>query len=288
MGAVWLARDLVLDLPVTVKLLHRDANLSSTDRAYLTDRLMREARATAAVRHPAIVRVLDYGVTLSAGAYLVMDQLEGQSLGRRLRRKGRVVPERAVQVLLPVADALAAVHARGIVHRDVKPDNVFLSRDTHGRIQPKVIDFGLAKLAQAPSAHLTGAGVVGTPEYMPPEQVIDSSTVDHRADIWSFSIVLYEMLSGTLPFSGRSSPEILRAILDRDVPPLAGAGIEATLEQIVASGLRKDPAERCGSMADLGQSLADWLWTRGIREDITGTSLRAHWPSSDQVEPPSR
>jgi eukaryotic-like serine/threonine-protein kinase len=191
-------------------------------------------------------------------------------------------------VLLPVADALAAVHERSIVHRDVKPDNVFLSRDTHGRIQPKVIDFGLAKLAQAPSAHLTGAGIVGTPEYMPPEQVIDSSTVDHRADIWAFSIVLYEMLSGTVPFSGRSSPEILRAILDRDVPSLAGGGIDDALAQIVERGLRKDPAERTSSMSDYGQSLADWLWARGVREDITGTALRAHWPSSDQVEPPSR
>jgi serine/threonine-protein kinase len=289
MGAVWLARDLVLDLPVAVKLLHRDANLSTSDRSYLTDRLMREARATAAVRHPAIVRVLDYGVTLSAGAYLVMDQLEGQSLGRRLRRRGRVVPERAVQVLLPIADALAAVHARGIVHRDVKPDNVFLSRDNHGRIQPKVIDFGLAKLSQAPTSMLTGSGVLGTPEYMPPEQVIESSTVDHRADVWGFSVVLYEMLSGAIPFPGRSYPEILRAILDREVPPLTALGIDPELWDIVASGLRKDPAERHASMAELGQKLADWLAVRGVLEDITGASLRTQWPSPrwDQAEPPS-
>jgi serine/threonine-protein kinase len=289
MGAVWLAKDLVLDLPVAVKLLHRDANLTSSDRSYLTDRLMREARATAAVRHPAIVRVLDYGVTLSAGAYLVMDQLEGQSLGRRLRRRGRVVPERAVQVLLPIADALAAVHARGIVHRDIKPDNVFLSRDNHGRIQPKVIDFGLAKLSQGPATMLTGSGVLGTPEYMPPEQVIDSSTVDQRADIWGFSVVLYEMLSGAIPFPGRSCPEILRAILDRDVPPLTAIGIDAALWSILARGLRKDPAERVASMSELGHDLAAWLASRGVTEDITGSSLRAQWPTValDQPEPPS-
>jgi serine/threonine-protein kinase len=288
MGAVWLAKDLVLDLPVAVKLVHRDASLSSADRSYLSDRLMREARATTAVRHPAIVRVLDYGVTLSAGAYLVMDQLEGQSLGRRLRRRGRVVSERAVQVLLPIADALAAVHARGIVHRDLKPDNVFLSRDNHGRIQPKVIDFGLAKLAQTPSVMLTGSGVLGTPEYMPPEQVIESSTVDHRADIWGFAVVLYEMLSGAIPFPGRSCPEILRAILDRDVPPLTTMGIDSALWDIVALGLRKDPAERPASISELGQRLADWLTARGVGEDITGASLRTQWPLSDQPEAPSR
>jgi serine/threonine-protein kinase len=287
MGAVWLARDLVLELPVAVKLVHRDASLSSADRTYLSDRLMREARATAAVRHPAIVRVLDYGVTLSAGAYLVMDQLEGQSLGRRLRRGGRIVPERAVQVLLPIADALAAVHAHGIVHRDVKPDNVFLSRDNHGRIQPKVIDFGLAKLSKTPSVVLTGSGVLGTPEYMPPEQVIESSTVDHRADIWGFSVVLYEMLSGAIPFPGRSCPEILRAILDREVPPLTT--IDPALWEILARGLRKDPAERPASMAELGRELAAWLAARGVGEDITGSSLRTQWPiGGDQPDAVSR
>jgi serine/threonine protein kinase len=282
MGAVWLARDLVLDLPVAVKLLHVGAAASSIDRSYLRDRLMREARATAAVRHPGVVKVLDYGVTVSAGPYLVMEHLEGQSLGRRIRRSGRVLPERAVQVLLPVADALSAVHAMGIVHRDVKPDNVFLSRDNHGRIQPKVIDFGLAKLVRLPQgAILTGSGVLGTPEYMPPEQVIDSSTVDQRADIWGFSIVLYEMLSGSVPFSGGSCPEILRAILDRQLIPLTKEiGVDPALWSIVERGLRKDPSQRYGSMYELGAQLAAWLSTQGVDEDITGASLRTQWVAS--------
>jgi serine/threonine-protein kinase len=261
-----------------VKLLRHAANITSSDRSYLSDRLMREARATAAVRHPAIVRVLDYGVTLAAGPYLVMEQLEGQSLGRRIRRGGRVLSERAVQVLLPVADGLCAVHARGIVHRDVKPDNVFLSRDNHGRIQPKVIDFGLAKWVKTTSAAiLTGAGVLGTPEYMPPEQIIESSTVDQRADVWGFSVVLYEMLSGAVPFSGNSCPEILRAILDREVPSLTAVGVDASLWAIVERGLRKDPRDRYASMTELGVALADWLTGRGVSEDITGASLRTQW-----------
>jgi len=287
MGSVWLARDLVLDLPVAVKLLHLGTRMSSSDRAYLKDRLIREARVTAAVRHPATVRVLDYGVTLSAGPYLVMEQLEGQSLGRRIRSAGRVVPERAVQVLLPIADALSAVHACGIVHRDVKPDNVFLSRDNHGRIQPKIIDFGLAKLARtAPSHVLTGSGVLGTPEYMPPEQVIEPSTVDQRADIWGFSVVLYEMLSGTVPFPGRSCPEILRSILDRDVPPLtASMGLDASLWAIIERGLRKDPCERHAAIAEMGERLADWLSKQSVEEDITGSSLRTQWPPSGSYRP---
>jgi serine/threonine-protein kinase len=279
MGAVWLARDMVLDLPVAVKLLHQAANPS--DRSYLTNRLLREARATSAVRHHAIVRVLDYGATLSAGPYLVMEQLEGQSLGRRIRQGGAVAPERAVQVLLPIADALSTVHARGIVHRDIKPDNVFLSRDNHGRIQPKLIDFGLAKVVRAASTQtLTGAGILGTPEYMPPEQIIDSTSVDHRADVWSFSVVLYELLSGKIPFSGKTSPETLRSILDKEVPPLtATAGISPALWDIVERGLRKNPSERYGGMSELGARLADWLSGRGVCEDITGASLRIQWPT---------
>src|SRR5258708_12975865 len=132
MAAVWLAKDLVLDLPVAVKLLNQATN--PPDRTYLTDRLMREARATSTVRHPAIVRVLDYGVTLAAGPYLVMEQLEGQSLGRRIRRGGHLLSERAVQVLLPVADGLCAVHAPALVHRAPKPDTAFLPPPNHPRI----------------------------------------------------------------------------------------------------------------------------------------------------------
>src|SRR5579859_2511028 len=285
MGAVWLARDLVLDLPVAVKLLHSATN--PPDRAYLTDRLLRESRATSAVRHPVVVRVLDYGVTLSAGPYLVMEQLEGQSLGRRIRRSGTIAPERAVQVLLPIADGLSAVHGRGIVHRDIKPDNIFLSRDNHGRIQPKVIDFGLAKVIRTASSQvLTGAGILGTPEYMPPEQIIDSTSVDPRADVWSFSVVLYEMLSGKVPFPGKTCPEILRSILDRDVPPLPSS-IAPSLSEIVARGLRKDPSERYATMSELGARLAEWLGARGVCDDITGASLRTQWPGSGtfQVEP---
>jgi serine/threonine-protein kinase len=284
MGAVWLAKDLVLDLPVAVKLLNQATN--PPDRTYLTDRLMREARATSTVRHPAIVRVLDYGITLSAGPYLVLEQLEGQSLGRRIRRAGAVAPERAVQVLLPIADALSAVHARNIVHRDVKPDNVFLSRDNHGRIQPKVIDFGLAKLVRTGSVQaLTGAGILGTPEYMPPEQVIDSTTVDQRADVWAFSVVLYEMLSGKVPFAGRSSAEILRSILDRDAPSLVETmNLSPSLWEIIERGLRKDPDERCRTMSEFGARLAEWLGGRGVYDDITGASLRTQWPGSGSFQ----
>jgi serine/threonine protein kinase len=281
MGSVWLGRDLILDLPVAVKLLHHGDDASAADHAYLTDRIMREARATASVRHPAIVRVLDYGITLSAGPYLVTELLEGHALGRRLQRGGRIVPERAVQVLLPIADALSAVHTGGFVHRDMKPDNVFLSKDNHGRIQPKLIDFGLAKLpAGTNGLILTGGGVLGTPEYMPPEQIIESSSVDRRADIWGFSIMLYEMLWGDVPFNGRSCPEILRAILDREVPSLTTAmGLDARLWAILERGLRKDPFHRWPDISELGAALADWLGGRGISEDITGTSLRTQWSS---------
>ena len=283
MGAVWLARDVSFDIQVAVKLLHQTSNDASYARLYFADRLIREARATAAVRHPAIVRVLDFGIDSSQDPYFVMELLDGHSLGRRLRRGGRVIPERAVQVLLPVADGLAAAHALGIVHRDIKPDNLFLAREGHGRVQPKAIDFGLAKICDGPPTHpVTGAGVLGTPEYMAPEQVIDSSTVDHRADVWGYCVVLYEMLSGAAPFTGRTCSEILRAVLDAEPESLTNAiGLDAGLWRIIERGLHKERSERWTSMHELGAALANWLTSRGVTEDVTGASLRTQWPTEN-------
>jgi len=281
MGAVWLARDVCFDLQVAVKLLHQATQDPSYTRLYFADRLIREARATSAVRHPAVVRVLDFGIDSAQDPYFVMELLDGQSLGRRIRRGGRVIPERAVQVLLPIADGLSAAHGLGIVHRDIKPDNLYLAKEGHGRIQPKAIDFGLAKISHGTVGHVaTGAGVLGTPEYMAPEQVIDSSTVDHRADIWGYCAVLYEMLSGAAPFNGQTCPEVLRAVLDRQPVPLTSEiDLDDELWGIIERGLRKDRSERWSSMHELGTALANWLTSRGVTEDVTGASLRTQWPT---------
>src|SRR5277367_5045220 len=122
-----------------------------------------------------------------------MELLDGESLADLLTRQGLLDPEHAVRILLPVVDALATAHERGIVHRDLKPENIFLARDDTGRIQPKLVDFGVAKLAHARQGTISGLGVLGTPEYMAPEQVRGLADIDHRIDVWSLSVVLHEL-----------------------------------------------------------------------------------------------
>src|SRR6478672_778872 len=140
MGAVFRARNTTIDMPVAVKLIRADL-----DREVLSGRLLQEARAAAKLAHPAIVRVFDVGKTALGDPFIVMELLHGESLASLLDREGRLSSVRAVQLLLPIADALAVAHARGFVHRDVKPDNVFIANDDEGQLQPKLVDFGIVK-----------------------------------------------------------------------------------------------------------------------------------------------
>jgi serine/threonine protein kinase len=169
MGTVWRAHWLTLDIDVAVKVLRR-AHTDETSAA----RLLREARATARLGHPCIVRALDFGEMETGEPFMVMELLQGISLARWVEEHGgRVSPLQAIQMLLPVADALAAVHAHGIVHRDIKPDNILVVPDGPGRFLPKIVDFGIAKVVADPRERqvLTGAGtVLGSLAYMAPEQ----------------------------------------------------------------------------------------------------------------------
>src|SRR5450432_3077808 len=208
MGAVWRAFNLHLEAPVALKLIRADL-----DRELLTLRLKQEARAAAKLGHPAIVRIFDVGESEFGDPFIVMELLTGQSLAAVLVAEQRLVAVRAVQLLLPVADALCAAHAKGIVHRDLKPDNVFIAIEDE-RVQPKLVDFGIVKLSDRGDLdqHLTQAGaVLGSPEYMSPEQARGRDDLDHRTDIWSFCVVLYEALAGVTPFTGTNYNEIGRA-----------------------------------------------------------------------------
>jgi eukaryotic-like serine/threonine-protein kinase len=284
MGSVWHARDIFLSVPVALKVLRRDPFVVGLQREYLAERLAREATTLSAIRHPAVVRVFDFGASSMNDPYLAMELLDGESLGALLARSGPLLPEYAVQILLPVAHGLAAVHDQGVVHRDLKPDNLFLAID--GRIQPKVIDFGLVKLTRAQANRkLTGMGILGTPDYMAPEQALELPNVDERADIWAFCVVLYEAVSGTLPFASLTSAETFCALLRRDPAPLTAIGLDPALWSIIEKGLRKDPAQRWQSMRALGNGLARWLASRGVAVDVTGASLHTEW---DILEPSTR
>jgi serine/threonine-protein kinase len=174
------------------------------------------------VGHAGIVAIHDFDQTEEGLHYLVMDLLDGESLGARLGRVGRLDVASAIAVLLPLLDATIAAHARGVVHRDLKPENVFLCTD--GRVL--LLDFGMAKLTAsfdlAMSGWMTESGLIlGTPHYMAPEQIYGERDVDARADVWALGVVAYECVSGERPVSGKSFGQIVRALQRREIVDLA-------------------------------------------------------------------
>jgi serine/threonine-protein kinase len=273
MGAVWWAQHIELDRPVAIKLLR-----PGPDRATLSERLKIEARAAARLVHPAIVRVFDIDTSEAGEPYIVMELLKGESLAGLLER-GRVSGAHAVQLALPIAEGLALAHAHGIVHRDLKPPNVFLAEEGD-RLQPKLLDFGIAKLT-APHAQgsLTDTGVtVGSPDYMSPEQARGSNDVDHRADIWAFSVMLYEAVTGFVPFDGDNYNALMRSIVEDDPRPIPVEDeLDPGLVDLIFWGLAKERKERPQSIHELGRELARWLLDRGITEDVCGTPLGPKW-----------
>ncbi len=276
MGAVWLAHNIPLDMDVAVKLIRRDRTAPEAP-----GRLLQEARAAARLKHPSIVRVFDFGESEQGDPFIVMELLNGESLSAILRRKRRLSPANAVQTLLPVASALASAHSKGIVHRDLKPDNVLLITDESGALVPKVVDFGIAKLllSNDPDRACTLAGeVLGSPDYMSPEQARGADNVGEATDIWAFSVVLYEAVAGRRPFVGPNYNSLIAAILTNDPPPIAELG-DPALWAILQRGLTKNIALRWATMRELGAALAQWAVDHGIEDDACGNRIAKQWLS---------
>jgi serine/threonine-protein kinase len=249
MAQILLALDQKSGTPVAVKVL--DAKLAS-DKT-LVARFLLEAQAAAKVTHRSIVEMLDVGLGDGGAPYLVMELLQGESLGDWLRREKRMSAELGIPFVKQIAEALAAVHRAGIVHRDVKPDNLFLLGEKGEPHTAKILDFGYAK--QDEQGSLTQAGTaVGTVEYMSPEQTV-SDRVDARTDVYGLGVVMYRMFTGRLPFVAADATEMLARHLIEDPGPLGVQGIDA-LSAIVLKALRKSPAHRYGSMEALLGDLA--------------------------------
>lgn len=269
MACVWSAYHLGLELPVAVKLLR-----AGPKNEKIAKRLRLEARAAARLVHPSIVRVFDVAVADNGDPFIVMELLSGESLAQVLAR-GRLSSVRAVQLLLPIAEALAVAHAHGVVHRDLKPGNVFLSNEEQG-IQPKLLDFGIAKMEYASLVKLTDKGtVLGSPNYMSPEQV-RGDDVDFRTDIWSFCVVLYKALTGIAPFKASNAHAVMHEILQSEPAPI-GSAVDDELARLVLAGLSKDPAQRPQCMRKLGAQLAQWLLSQGVTDDACGSRLTPTW-----------
>jgi serine/threonine-protein kinase len=281
MGAVWRARSIALDIDVAIKVVRRDAATSDA-----SERLLREARATASIGHPAIVRIFDFGVTEADEPYLVMELLDGESLGDWLDREQRIAAGVAVQIMLPVISALAAAHAQGIVHRDIKPENIVVARGEGDAKHPKLLDFGIVKFSQPRGGRvLTEVGMLmGSPEYMSPEQAQGLADIDGQTDVWSCAVVLYELITGRRPFSGSHSGAVLISIFrDTPVPTTELASGDEELWSIIERGMQKDPAARWDGMRDLGAALGAWAIARGIETDASGVSIARHWLSGSRA-----
>ncbi|HEY0986197.1 MAG TPA: serine/threonine-protein kinase, partial [Kofleriaceae bacterium] len=276
MGAVYRAEHVLLGRPAAVKLLHPDL----TTNAALVQRFVNEAKAVTACKHPGIVEVYDFGYAPDGGAFFVMELLEGEPLGRRLARTRLSEPE-AAAFAHGIASALKAAHRVGVVHRDLKPDNVFLVPDPDGGPdRTKVLDFGIAKLAdRSPSRGDTQAGtLIGTPMYMAPEQARAAGAIDHRADLYSLGCILFHMLVGRPPFVGEGGGEIIAMqLFGQVVPPSQLAPVTPEMEHIVLRLLEKDPARRFQNAGELVLALT-----------ALDPRLARSWPGTTAGDPTQR
>ncbi len=258
MGTVYRAEHTLIGKLAAVKILHPELSGSRE----IVNRFFNEAKATTTIKHPGIVEVFDFGYMASGHAYLTMEFLEGMSLARRLKTKGRMQEGEAAMMLRAVCSALAAAHAKGIVHRDLKPDNIFMvtDQDSPTGDRPKVLDFGIAKLTDiglAGTATKTGA-VMGTPTYMSPEQCKGTGDVDHRADLYSLGCIFYELIVGRPPFTKLGAGELIGAHIyaTPEPPSKFNPAISQESEKLIMSLLQKRADKRPQTARELGQRLS--------------------------------
>ena len=253
MGVVYLAHDQKIDRQVALKELLLVENLTPAVRQELMDRFDREARAAGRLNHPNIVGVYDV-FTDRERSFIVMEYLDGETLADILER-GPLDADSAAAVTLQVLNAVAHAHANQVIHRDLKPDNVFILKD--GAV--KVTDFGIAHIGD-PSASLTRAGtILGTVGYMSPEQ-LRGEPIDERSDIFAIGVMLYEMLAGRVPWEGDNALSVMSQHISAPVPPLheINSAVPPPIEGIIRKCLRKNPDERYEDATSLLKDLQNW------------------------------
>jgi serine/threonine-protein kinase len=258
MGVVYGAWHSKLDCPVALKVIRPEL---CTDPEFLR-RFSEEARSAALLRGEHVAEVLDFGCSDRGLPYLVFERLEGSDLRTILTQAGRLPTSRALQYVAQACEALNEAHALGVVHRDVKPENLFVARRADGRLCLKVLDFGIAKRACAGFTTQAGRGL-GSPYYMSPEQLTETTQVDRRTDIWSLGVVLFELVTGECPFTGGTPTEIGARVLSAPVPSIVSRGIPAPdVDALIARCLERDPAKRFATAEELGLALRAALRSR--------------------------
>jgi putative nucleotidyltransferase with HDIG domain len=282
MGTVYYGEHTLIGRRAAIKILHPEVSRNPD----ALGRFLTEARAANDIRHPNVVEITDIG-NLGDIHYIVMSYLEGETLGERLERNQILDEDATIRIVRQVASALAAAHDHGIVHRDLKPENIFLLNHPDYPDYVKVLDFGIAKLIapQGPdSLRTTQAGIVlGTPDYMSPEQCREGAKLDHRSDIYSLGVVLYEMVTGVVPFIRESPPDVMLAHrYEAPVPPIEhNPRLSNHLNLAILRALEKEPSKRFTSMRELRDAIENVPVPTG---DIVKPSLPAGARKRDKHE----
>jgi eukaryotic-like serine/threonine-protein kinase len=281
MGVVYRAEDTTLGRTVAIKTIAL-RGATQAERDIHEARFLQEARAAGRISHPAIITIYEMGREGNV-AFIAMELLEGRDL-RELIAEGCLTPAQAVTLTAAVAEGLAFAHERGIVHRDVKPGNIMMLPD--GRV--KIMDFGIARLREPTVKTQTGV-LLGSPQYMAPEQIV-GQPFDHRADIFSLGLVLYEMLTGVKPFAGEDIPELTFKVANLAAKPPShlAPGLPPVLDYIVARALKKKPEERYASAEEFARDL--WAAMPEVRSAAAARAQRAAAPTDGaapdlEVEP---
>jgi serine/threonine protein kinase len=280
MGCVYRATHVLMEKTVAVKVLH--PALAADDK--IVARFTREAKAASRISHPHAINVTDFGESENGIVYLVMEYLRGGTLKDIVRSEGPMPLARVVEIVRQVSGALEAAHAQGVVHRDLKSDNIMLEETADGGDWAKVLDFGIAKIQQtAQSVHETDPGltspnlIIGTPQYMSPEQCSQASDIDTRSDVYSFGVILYEMLAGHVPFAGDSPTAIMMKHIQEPPPSILEErkDLPAGVGRVIARALAKRPEDRYQKAGELYDAL-------------TEAASEAPSPSTSAVTPAAR
>ncbi|HEX2689021.1 MAG TPA: serine/threonine-protein kinase [Kofleriaceae bacterium] len=253
MGMVVAATHLELDQRVALKFMLPGSHESPETSA----RFLREARAAGRLNSEHVCRVMDVGRFDDGVPYIVMEYLKGEDLAAILRRRGPLRVSEAVDYILQGIEGIAEAHAHGIIHRDLKPENLFRHKRNDGGSIIKVLDFGISKIAMAAAATKTG-DIMGSPAYMAPEQMDSSAKVDHRADVWSLGVVLYQLVAGKPPFHGDTLPLLCMHVVNDEPESMSAVreDLPDGFEAVVMRCLRKEPEDRYGDVGELAQALA--------------------------------
>jgi serine/threonine-protein kinase len=272
MGSVWVADHLALATQVAVKFM----SSSFVENHLLVQRFRAEAMAAAQIKSPHVAQVFDHGIMRDGTPYIVMELLEGEDLKRRIRREGLLPLRDVSHIIAQACKALGRAHQLGIVHRDIKPDNIFLCNMGDDETFVKVLDFGIAKLGpdNALGATTTGA-MMGTPLYMSPEQLLSAKHVDFRSDLWSLGVVAYHAVTGRVPFSGETVGSLSLAVHTGAfmLPSTIREGVPPVLDAWFARALRREQNERFGSAKELAEALVAAV--NGM-PSMAGSSLRPY------------